>query len=156
MPLFLTLALLLCAISDFRQRKVYNAALVVMLLGVASAHALAAFGLIGPYFYSSLSDGAMAFGLAFVVSFVAWRFKLMGGGDVKLLAVLGFCFGLSGLWPIVLVGTVATGLHALVLFGLRHFQTQFGFILARLPASVPYGGWLAITAIGWMQWKLTM
>lgn len=154
MTLFLTLALLLCAVSDFLGRKIHNAALVLMMVVVALAHVLSAVGWAQPYSYSSFIDGSLAFALAFIVSFVLWRFKLFGGGDVKLLAVLGFCFGLKALLPIVLLGTVATGVHALVLFTLQRIQTTFGFMIARLPASVPYGGWLALSAIGWMQWNL--
>ncbi|MCQ9616995.1 A24 family peptidase [Paenalcaligenes niemegkensis] len=155
MAIFLTLALLFCAVSDFLQRKVRNVALVLIMAVVGSAYLLQSLGWFTPELYTSWSAGSLGFAVAFIASYIAWRFKIIGGGDVKLLAVLGFCFGLFALGPIVLIGTLLTGAHALVLYVLRRYQADFGFMIARLPASVPYGGWLAISAIGWMQWTIS-
>lgn len=156
MTIFLTLTLLFCAVNDFLHRKVFNWVLVLMMVVVAAAHVVSAMGWLALNPYASVADGSLAFIVAFIVSFIGWRFKLLGGGDVKLLAVLGFCFGVYALGPIVVLGTALTGAHALVLFLLRRFQTNYGFITIALGTTVPFGGWLALAAIGLMQWNLSL
>lgn len=127
-----------------------------MMVVVAMASVVEALAWWEVYRFTTLLDGSIAFLLAFIVSFIGWRFKLIGGGDVKLLAVLGFCFGLKTLGSIVVIGTVLTGAHALTLYLLRFFQTNYGFITLKVTATVPLGGWLALSAIGWMQWNLAL
>ena len=63
----------------------------------------------------------------------------MGGGDQKLLAALGACFGLQAVWPIVLIASVAGCLQALCGYLIRR-QVQRAQV-------VIFGPWLIIAAV---------
>ena len=76
----------------------------------------------------------------FVVGAVAFRFRLLGGGDVKLIAAAALWLGAAALGPFLLATALAGGALAV------------GFLLARharregLAAGLPYG--IAIAAGG--------
>lgn len=103
--------------------------------------------------YLSWSQCITGFVMGLLVFFPLWGFKLLGAGDVKLIATLGFLLGFAGLWQVVLVATVLTSLHAVVTVMAK------GWLSARMGwwqeskeqrRGVPYGAWLAITALAWV------
>ena len=94
---------------------------------------------------SGAGVGAAALDLAaatavFVAGAVAFRFRLLGGGDVKLIAAAALWLGAAALGPFLLATALAGGALAV------------GFLLARharregLAAGLPYG--IAIAAGG--------
>ena len=142
------------AYFDIRFRRIPNR-LLVSMLGICLVFFVYAdfFGKTDSglaIYWPSAFAGFFA-GLAFCFPF--WRLGLVGAGDVKLLAVLGFMFGLNGLWQLALVGCVLAGLHALGLVVVRG-KTILG-LWSRTSASrvgVPLGAHLAAASLLWMFW----
>jgi len=152
--LFAIFCLLVIA-GDFRKRRISNQLLLVALL----VHAV--FLLANTFVPEVLALPATlswrqcvtGFLMGLLVFFPLWGLKLLGAGDVKLIATLGFLLGFAGLWQVVLVATVLTGLHAVVTVLLQ------GWLPARANwwqeskekrRGVPYGAWLGITALAWV------
>ena len=65
----------------------------------------------------------------------------MGGGDQKLLAALGACFGLQAIWPIILLASLGGCAQALAQYALTR----------KVPIIV-FGPWLIIAAVAY--WHL--
>lgn len=87
--------------------------------------------------------------------FLLWQRKWMGAGDVKLLAVLGFCIGLRPLMGVILGASVLAGLHVSVQLGIwaarewRHPHT--GGALRRTPYAAYLG--IAALSLALMRWN---
>lgn len=125
---------------DLRARRVPNR----LLVAGAAAQALwllvlAWQGLSAPVGAPGLGEafGAFLLGLLFVVF---WKWRVMGAGDVKCLAVLGL---LLGFWPwlmVVVLAGIPSGLHA----------AAQAFSVLRHPRKprrgVPYAAYLALAA----------
>ena len=58
----------------------------------------------------------------FVITATFWRFRLIGGGDVKLLSAVGLWLGLELAVPFMLLMTGASVAIAIVLLVVRHFS----------------------------------
>ena len=74
-----------------------------------------------------LSDGTLpqalaAAGAVFVVCAIAWRFALMGGGDVKLLAALALCVPPGGVLSLIASVAFAGGALGIAYLILRRLQ----------------------------------
>ncbi len=142
------------AYFDIRFRRIPNGLLVSMLLA-CTVFFLYAGGMDGPesglkiHWLSALT-GFVA-GLAFFYPF--WRLGVMGAGDVKLIAVLGFMFGLHGLWQLVVIGSVLAGLHACVLL-LSNGRAVLGRWREGKGSrrGVPFGAHLALATLLWVFW----
>lgn len=98
-------------------------------------------GIIGliyhPQHWPAVLLGLAVFGS--ITAFYIWRYKRwgIGGGDTKLLAVLGAWVGISGLLPLILLASVSALLYILISRRARHLPLPFGpFLLA--------GGWLSL------------
>ena len=93
---------------------------------------------------SAVHGAALGFGLLWAVNAL---YKLlrgregMGGGDQKLLAALGACFGLPAIWPIILLASLGGCLQALA-----------QYLITRKVPIVIFGPWLIIAAIAY--WSL--
>lgn len=151
----------LIGMSDFRIRRVSNrtllAALVLqgiwlMYLGVGHGYEV---------FMLPVATGwgqaVAGFILCLVLFYPLWRFRALGAGDVKFIAVLGFLLGPAGLFPVLLLGTVACGFHALGMVLLMGW-TQARNVWRASSATrrgVPYAAYLALAAIVWMFWKVS-
>lgn len=132
----LSLLLLLAVACDLRERRIPNA-----LIGVGLALGLV-FGALagGLNEVGSRSLGAFA-GLAALFPFFALR--MLGAGDVKLMAVVGSFTGASALLPILLYTFIAGGALALIAFAVtRSASTAFAnlrMMLAAVALRVPGG-----------------
>ena len=147
---------LVIAVQDFRWRRVPNSWLVAALAAqavwlLAVLHGWASPGAGAAGFAAALA----AFGLAMIVFFPLWRLRALGAGDVKYIATLGFLLGPQTLIPVLVAGTLASGLHAAAIV------VRYGWTQARAawrPPSgtgrrgIPYAAYLALAAITWLAW----
>jgi prepilin peptidase CpaA len=147
-------------ITDFRCRRVPNKLLIVAML-LQSIWLTVVF--------SRKVDEAMPFGavhwdsaligfvLGLVIFYPLWRFRALGAGDVKFIAVLGFLLGPSRLFPVLLLGTVVSGLHALGMVLLMGWASARNIWRGNSATrrGVPYAAYLALAAIAWMVWKVS-
>lgn len=106
---------------DWKQRRVPNLALVLVLVPAALALILQPQGLLGAARASSL--GGMALG--FALTLPGYVVKRFGAGDVKFAAVLGLLLGTTRgfemvLWSSILMGLTAAGLYYLSAAHRRH------------------------------------
>jgi len=140
----LALCLTLAAGSDALRYRIPN----TLCLGVAAAFLLYAFG-------AALSlpvlGAHLAAGLAvLVVAILGFAFRVMGGGDAKLLAAVALWLGWKGLPPFLLLMGVIGGALALALLAARRLAPKpiptdrwWSTLLLRR-GDVPYG--VAISA----------
>ena len=152
--LFVVFCLLVIS-GDFKKRRISNQLLLVAFAVQTGFLLVSGFMPDFPILpaYISWRQCITGFAMGLLVFFPLWSLKLLGAGDVKLIATLGFLLGFSGLWQVVLVATVLTGLHAVVTVLLQ------GWLPARASwwqeskekrRGVPYGAWLGITALAWV------
>jgi len=103
-------ASLAAAVTDIRTRKIPNA--LVLALGAGSLVAAVATGLIPALSYLA------ALAICVAIGTIVYSFRLLGGGDVKLLAfsaaALGFHDGLAFVLYVALCGGVAGVLYSLL------------------------------------------
>ena len=97
---------------DLRYRKVPNR---FVLLSAAGGFALAAAG-----GWSACRAGLCGMLLGFALLFPAFLLRMVGGGDVKSLAVIGLATGLGGVALAMAVGIVAGGVVLLLMTVLPH------------------------------------
>lgn len=150
---------LVIAVYDLRWRRVPNGWLVAGLAAQAVWLLAVRLGWAGP---GAGADGfaaaAAAFVLALVFFFPLWKFRALGAGDVKYIATLGFLLGAPTLIPVLLIGTLACGLHALVVV-MRSGWSQARAVWRPAPGAarrgIPYAAYLALAAIGWLAWLAT-
>ena len=90
-------------------------------------------------------EGLKAFGLLFALGFVLFMLKIMGAGDVKLIAVLGLWVGWKHLPDFVILFAIFGGILSIVLLILRRLQMylpwkqRFKPRILEKGAPVPYG-----------------
>ena len=148
-PATLAIALFIAAAwTDIRSRRIPN--------GVSVALALVGLARIGMALVAGESALTAALDLAaaltvFVLAAVAFRFRLHGGGDVKLLAAGALWLGAAALGPYILFTAVAGGVMAM-LFVAWHFVLPASMRGAR--PSLPYAvaiaaGGIFVTATIW-------
>lgn len=99
--------LAVASLWDLRTREIPDAIPAVLLLWAIAVHALH----LSPVGWLSAAEG-LALGL--VVGVVTFRFGLMGGGDAKLLVVLGALLGAVAFLVFLLFVSVAGGVLAIV------------------------------------------
>ncbi|MFM2370501.1 MAG: hypothetical protein RIS85_223 [Pseudomonadota bacterium] len=131
----LAIALLVAAFTDIRRRQIDNWLNAAIALG-APAYWWAA-GL------SLWPDVALQVGVALAAFFVLaglFALKLMGGGDVKLLAALALWLSPMAFLKLVLIMSVLGGILTIVIAAWHYTVTR------RRDAKIPYG--VAIAAAG--------
>jgi prepilin peptidase CpaA len=143
-------ALLAAATSDLRRFRIPNAC----ALAVLAAFAPAAWAAALPW-ETLLVHLGVAAGV-FVISVGLFALGVWGGGDAKLLPAAALWIGLGGLPRFLLVMTVAGGMLAALLLGLRRLPLPAGSWLQRTADAghVPYG--VAIAAAGLDWWALAL
>lgn len=97
--------ILWAAATDFRKRIIPDWTwIAILLIGGASAFLLP---------YPTLAQRIAGFLLPGVCLFLlAMKYGGVGGGDIKLTAAMGFCFGLDGLAVILFFALLPTGVYA--------------------------------------------
>lgn len=119
------------SITDARERRIANGS-VLLLVALYGVHAAA----------DTLRPIAADLALALVVLLAGvalWRFRIVGGGDAKLLAALSLWAGVAWFWGFVQVTTLVGGALAVLVW----LRREHGW---RLAAAVPRG--LADRVIG--------
>lgn len=156
----LFLILNVCVIwFDFSARRVPNTLLIVGLI-------LQIIWLLWVDFYpvdtgfisASMSWAESLAGLlaGLVIFYPLWRFRAMGAGDVKFIALLGFFLGLPGQINALLLASILAGIHALGL--VLHPRWPASLIRSAAPVSakrsIPYAAYLALAVLGGTGWQL--
>lgn len=140
LPLLLTLLVGLAAVWDVGQRRIPNPLIVVGLVMGAALQTQAG-GLVG----LGLSVlGACAGLLALLGPFAA---RMVGGGDVKLLMVIGAFLGWKGALVVLLLGTVAHGLLAMGWLSVRAVRSRLGHPVSDDPRLPHAAGFFVATAV---------
>lgn len=168
----ITAALVVCVMaaawSDVQIRKIPNRLTVP---GLILALALRALWSVQTGSTAPLLSGLAAFAVAFLVAFPLFAVRGLGGGDVKMLAMVGAFVGLEHIVPVLLLSAVAGGVMGLwqamrsgslaqVLRGCRDMilyyatfgRTGFRPVLGGAGAvTIPYGVAIAIGSLaGWL------
>lgn len=86
--------------SDFSRLTIPNMYVLSIGLAFIPAFAVAKIMASDVSFFASWSSHLIACGAVFAVTYLLFHFKLIGGGDAKLLTVYGLWVGLSGLMPL--------------------------------------------------------
>ena len=103
----LAIVLVTCAITDFRDRKVYNKVTYPAFFIGLAVHGIAFGG-------AGLLDGFLAALIAFCIGLVLLVTGLVGGGDIKLLVVVGAFLGPAGLAEVTFYSVLAGAVGGLV------------------------------------------
>jgi prepilin peptidase CpaA len=91
----------------------------------------------------------------FLAAAVLFMFRVMGGGDVKLLAATALWTGIGQLAPFLMLVAIAGGVFAMLVIALRHPLVHAALlsVLRRLPSfaqekmPIPYGVPIAVAGI---------
>ena len=134
---------LVLAYGDLRYRRVPNALVLCGLCGellwVGAAFVATEWRLppLWPGWMPAL--GGFLLALPF---FLLWQRRIMGAGDVKVIAVLGFVLGPLRLLAVLAIASLIGGLHALLYLAVSRWWTPPGQF-----RRVPYAGYMALGAI---------
>lgn len=99
--------LVVCAYTDWRERKVFNKVTYPSFFVGLAVHAIA----LG---WGGLLDGFLAAAIAFGIGLVLLVTGLVGGGDIKLLIVVGAFLGTGGLAEVTFYSVLAGAVGGLV------------------------------------------
>lgn len=102
----------ICVITDIKSRRIYNKILIPFLVAGLAAGFLAGG-------WNSLLDGAKGFIIGLLALVIPFARGGIGGGDVKLLAVIGAIKGTSFVLSTFLAGAIAGGIFALIALARR-------------------------------------
>lgn len=128
LPILAVPALMAAALHDVAARTIPNG----LCLGVA------VLGLAARVAAGELASGLLAASLVFLFAAVAWRFRLMGGGDVKLLGACALLLPPHAVPSLVLAVALAGGVLGLVYLGLRPLLPALALADQRpVPAGLP-------------------
>ena len=140
-----TLALSAFAVAasyyDLRYRRVPNPLVLAFLAGGC---ALAATG-----GWSAVGHGLRGMLLGMVVLLPAFLLRMVGGGDVKSLAVIGLFVGPTLLWPAFILGASAAGIAAVALIAARRLRRRREPGIEANPGrgTIPYAAFLSLSAV---------
>jgi prepilin peptidase CpaA len=126
---------------DLRHRRVPN---LLVLAFLAGGCALLACG-----GWSALGRGLQGMLCGFLVLLPAFFLRMVGGGDVKSLAVIGLLAGPGLLWPAFLLGSSAAGVAGIVSIGARRVRRRVkarGHVGSKT-GTIPYAAFLSISAV---------
>ena len=141
---------------DLRSRRVPNALLVTAFCMQSAWLGAQALSWVGapPGGAPNVVDAVLAFVAALALFFPLWRLRVMGAGDVKFLAVLGYASGLGNLLPALWVGSVLAGLHAVALALVTRYPAAVFRSHVRAWRRIPYAAYLAVGALAGLAWTL--
>lgn len=123
--MFLVFTVLFCVIialafggaaawSDFNQLMIPN--LYVMLIGVSFIPAFVLTQFLAPDagFFGSWKNHLFSGGLIFLITYGLFHFKLIGGGDAKLITIFAFWVGVKGMMPLLFGMALVGGVLAVM------------------------------------------
>ncbi|CAK7013247.1 MAG: hypothetical protein KER_00501 [Kerstersia gyiorum] len=136
--------------NDLRNRKVLNLAISIALL-VFFVLWVMDFFWVRQNFLPDFISSAIGLIAGLICFYPLWLKKVMGAGDVKFIAVLGCLLGWQPAAWVVLLSGFLTFPHAL----LQVLQVRRDGPHKKIERrGVPYAGYIALTAIIWLIWKL--
>lgn len=125
-----TFILAFAVYTDLRARSIYNKFIIISTV-LALANVLYFFG------WSGLQSGLLGMGLAFLIGFPLFMAKILGGGDVKLLALVGLMTAPAAILNIIVLSFVWASvigiIYAVVNGSARKMVTNTVGILKGLP-----------------------
>lgn len=157
--ILLIILLLICVVTDVRERKIYNKVLFPTFLIAMSYHFISA----GTEGLTSSLLGTLT---GFAILLIPYLMGGMGAGDVKLLAVIGALKGVSfvlmtSVFMALIGGIIGIGiilfrkgvtyrlkqLFYFLVFKRQGVESPFGFDKAALQTTFPYGVAIALGAV---------
>ncbi len=121
--------LLIVSIVDFKYMIIPDSLIIIgLFLGVICT-------LINKEFYDSIFGALIGFGLFFMIEILT---NSMGGGDIKLVAVLGFIFGIKGVLFISLFSFVIGAFISVVLIILK---------IKSIKDEIPFGPFISLATL---------
>ncbi len=126
----LTVLMITVMITDFTRYIIPNK-LVLLILSLYPLMLVLVAG--RPEWYVDLLIGLAMF----AVGFALFALKLMGGGDIKLLAVCGFFVGKSAILPFIMGVALWGGALTLLLLAMREIVPYLYMKLNKNPDSIP-------------------
>jgi prepilin peptidase CpaA len=146
-------ALVFAALSDLVSLRIPNWLTGALALGFPIAALIAGIGLSGHHvdWLSHIEAGAAVFAGGAML----FACRILGGGDVKLLAAMGLWCGIHLLVPLIFLTAVIGGVFGLIVLGLRQplLHTTILAVLRRIPdflyakKPIPYGIPIAIAGV---------
>jgi prepilin peptidase CpaA len=127
-----------CAAEDIRSRTIPHAAIAAIVV-LFLPYALAGHG--------HWLQGLISAGILLLAGFALFYFRVMGGGDAKLIAAMGFWVGLSHLVPFLLYTAMAGGVVTLGVVIIHRIRARNSDIVERTTPTVPYGVAIAVGGI---------
>ncbi|MEM6661463.1 MAG: prepilin peptidase [Pseudomonadota bacterium] len=127
--------------TDLKRRRIMNVAVLALLAGYLPFAALLGVGT------TEIVTGLVAGVLVFVIGFACFCAGWMGGGDVKLAAVITLWLGANLVLPFLMLSAVFGGLLALLFLGLRHWQARIDHGQTPPVEGIPYGPALVLAAL---------
>ena len=150
---FYVFALVFAGLSDLLSLRIPNWLTGALALAFPIAALIAGVGLSGHNvdWLSHIEAGAAVFAGGAML----FACRILGGGDVKLLAAMALWCGLHLLVPLIFLTALIGGAFGLIVLGLRQplVQTTILAVLRRLPAflhaktPIPYGIPIAIAGV---------
>jgi len=158
----LTLAVLavtvLSCISDVRGLRIPNAHSLVIIGCFVAAF------LIAPQDFGKWWEHLGALGLVFVITYIMFMMRMMGGGDSKLASALALWLGLRGVMPFIFYMGIAGGVIALISLWIRRkkpfaappagswpAEVQAGRNALPYGIAIAFGFWAALLVTGFLH-----
>ncbi|MFA5490611.1 MAG: prepilin peptidase [Candidimonas sp.] len=127
-----------CAIEDIRTRTIPHSAILAIVL-LYAGHALTG--------QTQWVDALISAALLLAAGFALFYFRVMGGGDSKLIAAMGLWVGLSHLVAFLLYTAMAGGVVALAVLLIHRLKVRNSGTVALEAPTVPYGVAIAVGGI---------
>jgi prepilin peptidase CpaA len=150
---FYVFALVFAALSDLVSLRIPNWLTGALAIAFPVAAPFAGLGVADHHvdWISHIEAGAAVFAIGTML----FACRILGGGDVKLLAAMALWCGIHLLVPLIFLTSVIGGAFALIVLGLRQplVQTTILAVLRRAPAflhakmPIPYGIPIAIAGV---------
>jgi prepilin peptidase CpaA len=125
----LSLWALVIAGTDFRQLRVPNSLLLLVLVPAALMQLIQGAGLLGV----GNADALSGFGIGLLLGLPGYALRQFGAGDVKYMAVLGLLCGPRGILAITLVAAILLGLMSVSVAVIARLQRRQP---GRMPAAI--------------------
>lgn len=115
-PILTLVFLLLFAIYDVRHHRIRNTALIAFLIWCLFSIPLAIWTETTTHWYHALLKSGLGFITGFMILFCVALVTngSVGGGDIKLIAILGILYGAWGLLAVLMLACISALLFALI------------------------------------------